>query len=158
MSRTDTRQLLLDSMKELLNTVSFDRLRVQQICENAGTSRSVFYKYFTDKFDLAYYEYEKYEEKLRQRLLDDEIHSIEEATLYRLLYIYDRRDYYRRLIPYSGQNSFHESTTVIFVRESVMFARQVTGKEELSTEVLFSITYHAAKPRSPGSTDSSCGS
>lgn len=48
-----TRQSLLNTIKILLTNQDFDTITVKQICKQALVSKSTFYQYFWDKYDLV---------------------------------------------------------------------------------------------------------
>lgn len=52
-----TRQIMLDSVKKILEKKQFDDITVQDILDEAGVARKTFYRYFNDKYDIvnAYY-------------------------------------------------------------------------------------------------------
>lgn len=47
-----TKKKLMDSMIELCNKKGYYNLTIEEICQNAGTYRSTFYRYFNSKDDL----------------------------------------------------------------------------------------------------------
>ena len=47
-----TRQLIKEAFLELMETVGFEKITVQNIVQKAGVNRSTFYLHYTDKFDL----------------------------------------------------------------------------------------------------------
>lgn len=47
-----TRTAILNAMLELLENKSFEKITIQNICDVAGISRTAFYLYFEDKYDL----------------------------------------------------------------------------------------------------------
>jgi AcrR family transcriptional regulator len=49
---TRTRQLLFDGLIDLVKTNRWDKIRVQDVLENTGVSRSAFYAHFDNKYDL----------------------------------------------------------------------------------------------------------
>lgn len=50
-----TRQALITTFSELLQTTSFEHITVQDLCEKANIRRSTFYRHFNDKYDLLEY-------------------------------------------------------------------------------------------------------
>ena len=50
-----TKKLLTDSLKNLLQEKSFDKITVNDICERAMVHRATFYNHFNDKTDLVNY-------------------------------------------------------------------------------------------------------
>ena len=51
---TKTRALLRGTLQEMLETLSFDDVKVKQICKKAEVSRVTFYSHFADKYALLH--------------------------------------------------------------------------------------------------------
>ncbi len=47
-----TRQLLLDTLLQLVSEKRWDKIRVQDVLERSGVGRTTFYNHFDNKFDL----------------------------------------------------------------------------------------------------------
>jgi len=47
-----TKKALITTFSDLLETKSFDNIRIQDLCEKANVRRSTFYRHFNDKYDL----------------------------------------------------------------------------------------------------------
>lgn len=56
-ARKDTRELLIDSLLELSQTLPLNKITVQAISDNCGVSTRTFYNHFADKFDLVAWTY-----------------------------------------------------------------------------------------------------
>ena len=54
-SKNNTKDLLADSLKELMVKKSFEKITIKQICDATGVIRIVFYNYFSDKYDALEY-------------------------------------------------------------------------------------------------------
>ena len=52
-TRTDTRQRLIDSARDLIYARSYSDVGVQEICDNAGVRKGSFYHFFPSKRDLT---------------------------------------------------------------------------------------------------------
>lgn len=50
--RGETHQRLLEATRDLLETTELERITVQRIAEEAGLSRTVFYRFFPDRSEL----------------------------------------------------------------------------------------------------------
>ncbi|HAZ05014.1 MAG TPA: TetR/AcrR family transcriptional regulator, partial [Acetobacterium sp.] len=48
----NTKKIIADSMFSLLKTKSFNKITVDKILSESGVSRSTFYRYFSDKYEL----------------------------------------------------------------------------------------------------------
>lgn len=71
--KKSVKELLGESLEELLKNKSFEKITVNEIVENCGVGRRTFYNNFTDKHDLAAWLY------LRQ--LHDFVENREHARL-----------------------------------------------------------------------------
>ena len=47
-----TRQRIFDAFNELLNHMPFEKITVEMIINQSGVSKSTFYRYFHDKYDV----------------------------------------------------------------------------------------------------------
>ncbi|WP_154837085.1 TetR/AcrR family transcriptional regulator [Staphylococcus sp. Marseille-Q1834] len=50
-----TRQAILTTFFELLQTKTFEQITIQDLCDKANIRRSTFYRHFNDKYDLLNY-------------------------------------------------------------------------------------------------------
>ena len=57
--KISTKELLVNSALELIQTMTFDEMTVQTIVDNCGIARKTFYNHFEDKFALFRFIYEK---------------------------------------------------------------------------------------------------
>lgn len=55
--RTETREVIVESFRELLKNASFDHITIQDICDNCCISRMTFYRHFRDKYELMNWVY-----------------------------------------------------------------------------------------------------
>ena len=54
-----SKYILLESVKELMQTIPLDKITVSQIVENCGTTRQTFYRYFKSKEDVIIFYFER---------------------------------------------------------------------------------------------------
>ena len=106
--KKSVRELLGESLSELLKSKSFEKITVNEIAENCGVGRRTFYNNFRDKYDLATWLYIKQ--------LNEFIDSRNDACLTEFIrYSTEIVDKDIQLIialdKYRGQNSFRESLT-----------------------------------------------
>lgn len=52
---SETKQILADTLEELLETKPFQKITVNELCEKCSIVRSTFYLHFQDKYDLLKY-------------------------------------------------------------------------------------------------------
>lgn len=98
-----TKKALALALKDIMQEKPFEKINVSDICEKCDMNRKSFYYHFKDKYDLvnwifdtefvAAFSQAEYESKWR--LLTDILE-----------YFYDNHDFYRKVLAFSGQNSF----------------------------------------------------
>lgn len=54
-SKNNTKDLLADSLRDLMLKKPFEKITIKQICDATGVIRIVFYNYFSDKYDALEY-------------------------------------------------------------------------------------------------------
>ncbi len=59
-----TKKLLTKSLYELLETTPFDKLTIQNICDNAMVHRTTYYQHFNNKEELLIYSLDDFRNKL----------------------------------------------------------------------------------------------
>lgn len=99
-----TKRAYAGALRELMKTTPFEKITVAQICEKYGMSRNSFYYHFKDKFDLVAWIFdEEYVDLVNNR-------SFTPWGFMEVLcgYLYDNRDFYRKVLKDQGQNSFSE--------------------------------------------------
>lgn len=80
-----TRKLLCSSLMELMQTTSFDRLSVGDICEKAMIHRATFYNHFTDKNDLLNYAIDQLQEELFEKSIESANYNSQKEMLMALV-------------------------------------------------------------------------
>ena len=69
-TRTDTRQLLIDSARELIYARSYSDVGVQEICDRAGVRKGSFYHFFPSKRDLTLQVLNQFQAFFREHILE----------------------------------------------------------------------------------------
>ena len=69
-SRTDTRQRLIDSARDLIYTRSYTDVGVQEICDRAGVRKGSFYHFFPSKRDLTLAMLDQFQVFFRNNILE----------------------------------------------------------------------------------------
>ncbi len=106
MRETERREKIAESLMNMLNTTSLEDLRIQELCERAGISKSTFYRLFTDKYDLAFWIYKNQADQVVNDFPD--LSKWSEWT-YRIFdVILKNKIFYRNYASYRGQNSLFE--------------------------------------------------
>ena len=142
--KNNPKEKFCEAFRSLLSERMFEKITVEDITVRAGLSRSTFYRYFMDKYDIMvqtgfymdplpnadYYlgssVYKKYLEKSCLRLLEF-------------------RDYYENIKTVVGQNSFWDAFYETGVETFIKFItgngkKQISDKEKVAVEIYISGT------------------
>lgn len=102
----DTRQALINSFKELLIKMPFEKITIKKITDGANVIRPTFYNYFPDKYAIF------------EEILDDELFGslyklidlkmINESLSMLFIYFDTNKEFYHQAFEITGQNSFSE--------------------------------------------------
>lgn len=100
----DTYHALINSFKELLLKISFEKITIKKITDGAGVIRPTFYNYFRDKYAI-------FEEILDDELFDSmyklvDLKMLDEAVAMLFNYFDQNKAFYHQAFKVSGQNSF----------------------------------------------------
>ncbi len=100
-----TKNALANSLKELMNEVPFEKIKVEDICSKCGMNRKSFYYHFKDKYDLVNWIFDT--EFIACSHGKPTAHFIE---FFENLcnYLNENREFYRCALRIKGQNSFEE--------------------------------------------------
>lgn len=82
---TRTRKLLCTSLMNLMQTTSFDKLSVNDICNKAMVHRATFYNHFNDKNDLLNYAIDEIQEELFEKSIENETYDSHKEMLMALV-------------------------------------------------------------------------
>ena len=103
-----TKKAIATAFKEMLAVEPFEQIRVGDVCERSGRNRKSFYYHFKDKYDLVCWIFDtELLSHLREAILIEEL-TFEEVARRLVVYFYDNRAFYRKILQIQGQNSFRE--------------------------------------------------
>lgn len=138
--KKSTKELLKESVIELVEKMPVNKVTVEMICENCGVSQRTFYNYFKDKYELISWVYTE--------VLDKQCHGADQpksmhATISALVVnIVSHSRFYCSAVKFTGQNSFMHSIFQPLREASIHLIRDVFHDditEDLSNAVDFYI-------------------
>lgn len=99
----NTKDRILSACNSLLREMPFEKITVSQIVKRSGTSKSTFYRYFLDKYDVLNYNYKK---NLDSWIVKGECKNWRE--LYYYIFSWSKKDAKREKNAYAvvGTNSY----------------------------------------------------
>ncbi|MDO4548101.1 MAG: TetR/AcrR family transcriptional regulator [Clostridia bacterium] len=105
MRKMSAREILVQTIKELMENQLLDDITVKDILDSSGLSRPTFYKYFFDKQDLMTYVFKK---ELADPFFWDFSKGLHEREVLFLKHLAKNRNFYLNALKTSGQNSLYD--------------------------------------------------
>ena len=101
-----TKQLLAQSLQELMVTTPLEKISVNDIVDHAGVGRNTFYYHFEDKYDLVNWYFQS---GITQFLVERSAYSSWGTLLTALeTYFLENKVFYCNALAYNGQNSLQQ--------------------------------------------------
>ncbi len=130
-----TKKALAVALKQLMEEKPFEKINVGDICERCEMNRKSFYYHFKDKYDLVNWIFDT---ELISTVHDKVYENIWEAMLVMSHYFYDNRNFYRKALCITGQNSFSEHfQSLLFPVISSRLRDVLNEKEVMEFQVTF---------------------
>ena len=118
-------------MKDLMKKKPIDKIRITEICEAAEIERSTFYYHFRDKYELVAWIF-------FQAADHADIIDIHDAAA-GMKQMKNDILFYKRAYEDTSQNALWQYMLEYFVQKYTKLAKEMSGKEVLDTQLLFSI-------------------
>lgn len=137
MARQSKRDAILSAFIEMVESMPLEEVRVEELIRRSGVSKTTFYRFFRDKYDVMNAVYLDISKAITSSNTDlSQMHRFVRED-FQIIYRHPR--YFRRILDFNGQNSFRE-TIRDYYRGNIL--RQVverSGGEPLSARMLFEI-------------------
>lgn len=134
-----SKELLIDSVIELLSKYPIEKITVSKITDNCSLSKRTFYYHFSDKYDLAnkayYYQMCRYCEEHEDSL------SFHGFLLHMAKFIKEHLYYITHLALYKGQNNITEFN-VIYMRKTMIHIIEKSFGDRVTDEMFNCITFY----------------
>lgn len=102
LKKNQTKECIWNSLNELLNYTTFEKITVDMILSRSGISKSTFYRHFRDKYDVLNYS----STALAERLVEQRICNNWKEFFPHMFYAISQHSfYYKRAFQSSGQNA-----------------------------------------------------
>lgn len=112
-----------------------NKLTVQNILDEAHVSRSTFYSFFSDKYDVINYYFKSYADSV-----SNENQNSENNCAYKFLY--DNKDYFINALSTEGQNSFEDFFYNYYYNSCSKMYLANMSKESLSDDDRISLEFY----------------
>lgn len=141
MRKLSTRQILMETIKELMAKQPLDNITVKDILDASGISRPTFYKYFYDKQDLMTYVFKI---ELADPFFWDFSMGLKEREVLFLKHLAKNRSFYLNALKTSGQNSFYDLwIELAYSSLHAYFKYTQVGKKMDDSDLVFTAKYLA---------------
>lgn len=132
-----TKKALAAALKQLLEEKPFEKINIGDICERCDMNRKSFYYHFKDKYDLVNWIFDtEFVNVVRDRVYKDAW----DAMLVMSQCFYNNRNFYRKALCITGQNSFSEHLQNLLSPVIMNKLKNVLNGEE---DVEFQVTFIA---------------
>lgn len=133
MLKNYTPEILSDAAEKLLNDQPIEKISVQDIVEACGTTRTTFYRYYKDKYDIMNQVYKRKTENIIKLYINSDT---TQPMIYELLnYIEIQKQYYKSITQYTGQNSFMEYIIEYGYQFYIERIKQILAVDTVSDEL-----------------------
>ncbi|MCR4632707.1 MAG: TetR family transcriptional regulator [Erysipelotrichaceae bacterium] len=126
-----TKEWIAETMKRLMVNKNIDKIRVSEICKEAGIGRPTFYYHFKDKYDLIAWIF-------FQNAFATDVISTESAA-FSMKKMKEDFIFYKRAFEDVSQNSLWRYLPEYFTRRYTKEAEELLGEKISDPQLLFSI-------------------
>ncbi|MCD7981055.1 MAG: TetR/AcrR family transcriptional regulator C-terminal domain-containing protein [Clostridiales bacterium] len=140
--KINTKEILADSFRKLTGEMPLESIRVKDITDNCGASRTTFYKHFKDKYDLMNWIFKRDVDVLLNRLPDSKNQYDEMAEIAE--YIYRNKEFYSNINHYKAQNSLSDFIVSYASEYLLDKMNKRNPKEKITDDLVFSIKQYVA--------------
>lgn len=141
MKKMTARDILIETIKELMDTQPLDNITVKDILDASGISRPTFYRYFYDKQDLMTYVFKK---ELADPFFWDFSRGLREREILFLKHLAKNRNFYLNALKTSGQNSLYDLWIELAYSSLHDYFRSTQVGEEMDdSDLVFTAKYLA---------------
>lgn len=135
-----TKDLLAESLKDLAQVKSVDKITVKELTRNCGLTAPTFYNHFRDKYELMAWIYNQRVESSLKNLGNGD--SFEDVVCKWMEIAREDEKFYMNLLKNAvGQNSFRYATNDHAIKLIVEWIKARHGMNELSLEVCFCLKF-----------------
>ncbi len=134
-----TKQLLANGLKELAAVAPLRKIRVGELCARCGVDRRTFYYHFRDIYDLAAWIFDQI---VDSHIPFEKEHSYQRGVELGLTQIWKDEVFFRCALAEDSQNALGRYMLKHMNELYVEALRRDQGRETLTTEERFTISYH----------------
>lgn len=134
------KRLLVETLESFLEKNKIEEITINDILEASGVSRTTFYRYFKDKYDLINYIYVRKAEELHSRY--NYFEDSYRMTYEMLTFFAEKKNIFKKIIAYTGQNSFTDFFINNWIKDDTDLLKACLKVDTLSREDEYLIYYN----------------
>lgn len=138
--RNRTKKLFSEELIQMVKEMSFEKVRVSQLCKRCGADRRTFYYHFIDKYDLVAW---IFSEDYISALNAEEGKFTLQHAINILEKMYQNRSFYRAVFSDTSQNAIRNYSYQYFCDLGSSAMKKHFHLEELSMEMDYAIRAHS---------------
>ncbi len=100
---TMNKEKIADSFEKMMNSHFIDDISVKDIMNYCQLPRTVFYRYFHDKYDLMAYVYTS---QIKRFISDSQTYTYQDMVRVCYTFMYEKKGFFSKIVKYKNQNSF----------------------------------------------------
>lgn len=131
------KEQIVKSFVEMVKEKPLEQIRVQDIAERAGVSKSTFYRLFRDKYEVMSSMYLAEMDSIVEQLSD--LKNWKEWSLLEMAHVRKNKVFYRNIVSYEGQNSFFDFLVWFYRRNEKRELQRKLDGETMSEKIQFAM-------------------
>ncbi|MDO5518399.1 MAG: TetR/AcrR family transcriptional regulator C-terminal domain-containing protein [Clostridium sp.] len=135
-----TKNMYATALQEILQTQTFEKVQVKDICEKCGTRRQTFYYHFRDKYDLVAW---IFNQDYTAVFCTHNYEFSEERLIEILDIIKAKKSFYKKTLNEHSQNSIQKYIQDFDVKIGEKVVKSAYSLEHVTEEQLYAIKYHS---------------
>lgn len=139
MRRISTKNHIAYVMRALMESRPFNKITLKELLDTSGVSRTTFYRYYKDKYDVVT---EIYKEEVKKLSREHDISESWNSEVMGLMY--NNREFLQRAFKEKEINSLWEYVVALTREDCIIAVRKKLGIEQLPDEYMFSIDFYCA--------------
>ncbi|WP_455537808.1 TetR/AcrR family transcriptional regulator C-terminal domain-containing protein [Terrisporobacter sp.] len=135
-----TKSMYANTLQDMLQTETFDKIQVKDLCEKCGTRRQTFYYHFKDKYDLVAW---IFNQDYNAVFCESNYEYSEKKLAEILERIKAKKSFYKKTLDEHSQNSIQKYIQNFDVKMGEKVVKSVNKIDHVTEEQLYAIKYHS---------------
>jgi len=141
MATGSKRSAIIHALIDMMETMSFDEIRVEDIIKRSGVSKTTFYRLFRDKYDVMNSAYLDASSALVHK--DPDMKNVRSWTIEDCNVISKHPRFYQKILSYRGQNSFRDTIREYYHQNIRRHIEMKVGGKPLTEQEEYAINVYS---------------